>query len=398
MHSDTTSLPRRPISLSPPGVVFAVIGLAALFVPIVTFKPNRIVPGDGVWITTAYDGVAGWLIVAILALLLLTGAVKSLSPTVRIVAALAGLLGTIVILGDVATSLIADSARGARVSPAAGLWCMLAAYLLAAVDVLNRLELSLRARWLVLAGTVVVVVLVFASGHLENVSVMMEYAGRQAGFKAAFRQHLVLAFGSLGIALVIGFPIGVLLFQVNGLRRPVLGALNLMQTVPSLALFGIMIPIFGWIAMNVPMAAELGVAGIGIFPALVALLLYSLLPVVSNTLVGLKGVAPEVGEAARGMGMTNAQVLARVQIPLALPVVLTAIRIVLVQNIGLAVIAGLIGGGGFGTFVFQGLNQSAMDLILLGTLPTIALALVAGTTLDLLVDALNTSPRKRSAS
>lgn len=398
MKIDTTSLSQRLVSLSPPGVVFAVIGLTSLFVPIVNFKPNRIVLGDGVWITTVYHGVAGWLIVAVLALLFLIGAVKYLSPAVRILAALAGLGATIVILGDMAASLIADSARGARVSPAAGLWCMLAAYLLAGVDVLNRLDLSLRTRWLVLTGAVVFVVVIFASGHLGNVSVMMEYAGRQAGFNAAFRQHLLLAFGSLGIALVVGFPIGVLLFQVNRLRRPVLGALNLMQTVPSLALFGIMIPIFGWIAMNVPMAAELGIAGIGIFPALVALLLYSLLPVVSNTLVGLTGIAPEVGEVARGMGMTNAQVLVRVQIPLALPVVLTAIRIVLVQNIGLAVIAGLIGGGGFGTFVFQGLNQSAMDLILLGTLPTIALALVAGTTLDLIVDALNTSPRKRSAS
>ena len=134
-----------------------------------------------------------------------------------------------------------------------------------------------------------------------------------------------------------------------------------------------------------PGAAQAGVAGIGLFPALVALFLYSLLPVVSNTLTGLTGVNPATREAAIGLGLTRTQLLAQVLIPLALPVLLAAVRIVLVQNIGLAVIAGLIGGGGFGTFVFQGLNQTAMDLVLLGALPTIALALTAGIALDLLV-------------
>ena len=105
----------------------------------------------------------------------------------------------------------------------------------------------------------------------------------------------------------------------------------------------------------------------------------------SNTLTGLTGVNPATREAAIGLGLTRTQLMLQVLIPLALPVLLAAVRIVLVQNIGLAVIAGLIGGGGFGTFVFQGLNQTAMDLVLLGALPTIALALIAGIALDLLV-------------
>ena len=170
----------------------------------------------------------------------------------------------------------------------------------------------------------------------------------------------------------------------------------ILQTIPSLALFGIMIPIFGWIALHVPGAAAMGVAGIGIFPALVALFLYSLLPVVSNTLVGLNGVSPAARDAAFGLGMTHGQVLRGVLLPLALPVIITAVRIVLVQNIGLAVIAGLIGGGGFGTFVFQGLNQTAMDLVLLGALPTIALALTAGIALDLAVEALDYRKTERT--
>jgi len=117
-----------------------------------------------------------------------------------------------------------------------------------------------------------------------------------------------------------------------------------------------------------------------------ALFLYALLPIVSNTLAGLAAVPAPVREAGTGLGMTRGQMLVQVQVPLAMPALLAGMRIVLVQNIGLAVIAGLIGGGGFGTFVFQGLNQTAMDLVLLGALPTIALALLAGIVMDLLVD------------
>ena len=252
---------------------------------------------------------------------------------------------------------------------------------------------SLALRWLMLAGAVALAAGILASGALDGVSVMREYATRRDLFLREAHAHLALAFGSLGLALLIGIPTGIAIFQARRWRGPVLGVLNILQTIPSLALFGIMIPIFGWVAATLPGAAKLGVSGIGTFPALMALFLYSLLPVVSNTLAGLSGVPAATREAAVGLGMTRAQVLAQVLVPLALPVLLAAVRIVLVQNIGLAVIAGLIGGGGFGTFVFQGLNQTAMDLVLLGALPTIALALVAGIALDLVVQ----GTRRRAA-
>jgi osmoprotectant transport system permease protein len=144
----------------------------------------------------------------------------------------------------------------------------------------------------------------------------------------------------------------------------------------------------------VPGAHALGIAGIGFAPAFVALLLYSLLPVVSNTVAGLGSVPPPSVEAARGMGMTTRQRLVSVELPLAFPVILAGLRIVLVQNIGLAVIAGLIGGGGFGTFVFQGLNQTATDLILLGALPTVMMALVAAILMDIFVDLAQPTPNR----
>ena len=141
-------------------------------------------------------------------------------------------------------------------------------------------------------------------------------------------------------------------------------------------------------AAAVPSLAAIGVGGIGVAPAIVALVLYALLPVVRNTAVGLAGVDSRVIEAGRGMGLTSRQIFRQVELPLALPVLLAGLRIVIVQAIGLAVVAALIGAGGLGTFVFEGLGQYAVDLVLLGALPAIFLALAADFILQTLSAAL----------
>src|SRR6185437_16372628 len=130
----------------------------------------------------------------------------------------------------------------------------------------------------------------------------------------------------------------------------------------------------------------------GTAPAIIALVLYALLPIVRNTEAGISGVDPAVIDAARGMGLTRAQILWRVELPLGLPVFIAGLRIVTVQAIGLTVVAALIGAGGLGTFVFQGIGQYAVDLVLLGALPTIALALAADFILALLAAFFERSP------
>ncbi|HEX4186118.1 MAG TPA: ABC transporter permease, partial [Stellaceae bacterium] len=152
---------------------------------------------------------------------------------------------------------------------------------------------------------------------------------------------------------------------------------NMLQTIPSIALFGLLIVPLAALATAVPQLAALGIGGIGVAPAIVALVLYALLPVVRNTATGLAGVDAAVIEAGRGMGLTSRQIFWQVELPLALPVLLAGLRIVTVQAIGLAVVAALIGAGGLGTFVFEGLGQYAVDLVLLGALPAIFLALAA---------------------
>lgn len=381
----------RP-GISRPALLFAAVGLTGLALPFVQFRANRIVGGEGLSLPDAL-GPWGWAAAALVVAVLL--ALSRVPPRAALVAATCGLLAVTLSAGAAAGALVPEGDRIARVSLGAGFWLLLAAFALALADALSRLALRPAWRWALLAGTVAAIALILGTGLLDDLSVMREYAVRRDMFWREAQRHLALAFGSLGAALAVGLPLGILIHEAPRLRGAVLGVLNVVQTIPSLALFGIMIPLFGWIAASVPGAAAAGIAGIGAFPALVALFLYSLLPVVSNMLAGLAGVPPGVREAAAGLGMTRAQALAQVMIPLTLPVLLAAVRIVLVQNIGLAVIAGLIGGGGFGSFVFQGLNQTAMDLVLLGALPTIALALVSGIALDLALDGLD--PRKRHA-
>ncbi|WP_312026445.1 ABC transporter permease [Paracoccus yeei] len=385
----------RPARLSRTGAVFALTGGAALALPFAQFKPNRIVAGDAIGWAGALVQPVGSALAAALALLLAAGLWARLGHRLRLALAAAGLFAVVLALGAAAHHLTPPGDRIARVAPAAGFWLMLLALGLMATDALARIRLTLGARALLLAAAVAGSWAVLASGWLDGVSVMREYGSRRALFQHEAVRHLWLALGSLGLALAAGLPLGLAIHGRERWRRPVLGALNVVQTIPSLALFGIMIPVLGWVAAHVPGAASAGIAGIGTFPALVALFLYSLLPVVSNTVTGLAGVAPETREAAHGTGMTDRQVALEILLPLALPLILAGVRIVLVQNIGLAVIAGLIGGGGFGTFVFQGLAQTATDLVLLGALPTIALALVAGLSLDLAVEALDRTRRAR---
>ncbi|EFE7240689.1 ATP-binding cassette domain-containing protein [Escherichia coli] len=155
--------------------------------------------------------------------------------------------------------------------------------------------------------------------------------------------------------------------------------LNVIQTVPSVALFGLLIAPLAALVTAFPWLGKLGIAGTGMTPALIALVLYALLPLVRGVVVGLNQIPRDVLESARAMGMSGAQRFLHVQLPLALPVFLRSLRVVMVQTVGMAVIAALIGAGGFGALVFQGLLSSAIDLVLLGVIPVIVLAVLIGT-------------------
>lgn len=198
------------------------------------------------------------------------------------------------------------------------------------------------------------------------------------------RQHIVLVFISIVIAVIIGVPTGILLTRYRALRGPVLGIANVMQTIPSLALFGFLIPL--------PF-----IGGIGSRTALVALVVYSLLPIIRNTVTGILGVEPSVREAAVAMGMTDGQVLRQVELPLAMGVIVTGIRVATVIAVGVTTIAAAVGAGGLGVYIFRGLRQYDNNLLLAGALSAAVLALAADLFLGLLERQFSFEAKQRTA-
>jgi osmoprotectant transport system permease protein len=372
-------------------VIAALLAYGAFVAPFANFRANRIVPGEARTILEALPSGLGAALLVFVAVSLVVIVLKT--PTLlRLVLGLAATLALALLIGLSARYLTPPENTYARVAPASGFWLTSFAFVLLTADALTRLRLSPYARIALLAAVAAAAAGLLLSGAWDGLSILKEYASRADTFWLEASRHVVLALGSLAAATLFGLPIGILCHRVEALRAGVLNVLNIIQTIPSIALFGLLIAPLGWIAVHVPGASAIGIRGIGAAPAFVALFLYSLLPVVANTVVGLAGVPRDANEAARGIGMTDRQRLFGVELPLAFPVILTGIRIVLVQNIGLATIAALIGGGGFGVFVFQGIGQTAMDLVLLGAVPTVALAFAAAVVLDAATELSNSKP------
>ena len=181
-------------------------------------------------------------------------------------------------------------------------------------------------------------------------------------------EHLWMVVASTLLAVLIGIPLGILITRRPAWNKPVLGSANVIQTIPSLALFGFLLPV-PWLGARSERLAIL------------ALTLYALLPLIRNTYAGIKGVDPAVVEAGRGMGMTDRQLLFRVELPLALGVIIAGVRVATVISVGVATIAAAIGAGGLGEYIFRGLAMVNNQLILAGAIPAAALALLADVSL-----------------
>ena len=184
-------------------------------------------------------------------------------------------------------------------------------------------------------------------------------------------EHLWLVMSSTALAVIVGIPLGILIAHWPVMNRPVLATANIIQTIPSLALFGFLLPV-PWLGDR---AERL---------AILALTLYALLPIIRNTYTGIRGVDPAVVEAGRGMGLTDAQLLFKVELPLSVSVILSGVRVAVVISVGLATIAAAIGAGGLGELIFRGLAMVNDQLILAGAVPAALLALLADLSLGLL--------------
>ena len=352
--------------------------LAGLGFGFVGVAPNRLISGRPVALWTAAGPVftAGITVIGGGLLTISLTGIRRAGQVVAALLAAAWLLLTLIAVGDAARNLIAGGGPGVRVSAGAAFWVIAGCAALAEADALQRL----RTGTLLTAAAVTVLCAAIAglafTGYFDALSIAREYATRHALFAAAFTRHIALVAGSIGPALAIGFPLGIAAARKPNLQGPLFAG---PQPAPDhsvdRAVWRFDRSAFG--------AGDCG-------PAIGGLRRrrdracsgdYRARPLCAAAqscairMPGISDVDPAVIDAARGMGLTRRQIFWRVEFPLSLPVLIAGLRVVTVQTIGLAVVAALIGAGGLGTFVFEGLGQYALDLVLLGALPAIGLAL-----------------------
>lgn len=368
-------------------VVAGIAGAASLY-PL-TRAPNRLLAGQPVPWGAVIEG--GHALVLLPALILVGGIAFPRRRGIQfLVAAAAALLAAALLwlAGDAALRLADPATPAARISFGGAFWSLQAVCALAAADALQRSGMSPAARLALGALLAVPLLLVLFSGAADSLSILKEYANRRDVFADALTRHIEIVGGTLVPTLLIGIPLGIAAFRRPALRGPLFSVLNVIQTIPSIALFGLLIaPLSGLVAL-LPALGSIGLSGIGVTPAIIALTLYALLPIARSTAAGLEQVPAAAIDAATGMGMTRGQVFRRVEAPLAFPVLVAGLRVTLVQTIGMTAVAALIGAGGLGALIFQGLAASAIDLVLLGVVPLVALAIAADVLLKLAVSML----------
>jgi len=355
-----------------------ILGLSALLLSWLILKPNRLAVGTSLNLWESLGGGAAVAIVVLwLVCLVLSLAEGKRSHGIAVgVSANLILILTFILVGLASNRLLQGEAAIARVSLGTGFWVTLAGVY--TVIFAARRHLDDRRTWrnLVSWSGLSVFAILLSVGWLDKVSVMEEFSGYQQRFVQELLQHIRLFGISGAIGTVIGIPLGIWATRNKYAERPVFFTTSIVQTIPSLALFGLLIAPLSALSFAFPVLRDIGIRGVGVAPAIIALAIYSLLPIVRNTYVGIRQVDPAAIDAGLGMGMSRWQVFRRVEVPLAAPLVLEGVRTAFVQAVGLTTVAALIGAGGLGWFVFRGIGQAAPDLIILGAIPVIILALL----------------------
>lgn len=378
--------PAGALVLHAPGATTLVpLALAAALLPPllgwISIAPNRLVSPRVVPLPDALPVLAA---ATVYYLALLAALICAMRPRLAWLAEAAAVLALLALAGTVGLGTAAALPAGntvARAAPAAGAWLSLLA-----------LALSMAAAAVIRGGTPALPLLIgfiglvalSAAGGLDSLSIAREAAGRAGELRDALASHVALAAAALLLALALAVPLSGLALGRPRLETAFLTAASGIQVVPSIALFGLLIAPLAALASAFPALRDVGLGGIGPAPAVLGIAAYLVLPLAQGILSGLRVAPVELVEAARGQGLSPAGVLWGLRLPLGAGVMLGALRLAAVQAVGLATLAALVGGGGLGTLVFQGIGQLATDLILLGTLPVLALSLAVDAGLALL--------------
>lgn len=345
------------------------IGAAFVFLNLIKHKPNRILPGEPY---SSFDifGNIGITLFLVWGVFIVISFVELKHKNQIIFILTTGLLISLFWLLLSNVEALIDGESSARISFSAGFYVQIFCIYMLYSTYTERIKDHTYIKWIGLLSIVGVFYYFTNTDAFSHLSLVKEYAIKKEQFYDHLRIHALLTFASVITGAIIAIPLGILAYSRKKLEDKIMVPLSIIETIPTFALFGVLlVPLAG--LGNLPFFEQIGVSGIGWAPAYVALTLYTLLPIGRNTLTGFHSVDRNVIEAAAGMGMSNRQILQKIELPLAFPVIFTGIRIAFIQTIGGAVLAGLVGGGGLGTFVFLGLGEASPDLILLGVLPIV---------------------------
>lgn len=351
--------------------VLASLGLHGL--DWLTVAPNRLLPGEGLSAPASLGQPAHLLALAALAAALIRGRGPAGTATLALV--LAATIAVPALTGFAAAERLAGRAAAARAAFGPGFWLATASLALLALERAREVG----PRTLALTGTALALGWVAAglAGAYDALSLAVEYRARADIVQAALARHLVLSIGAVVLALAVAIPLGWLSFRIPRAGAGIGAALHAVQVVPAIALFGLLIPLLAIVLRAAPALREAGLGAIGPAPAILGAAAYLALPLVRAITGGLSAAPPASVEAARAMGMGEGRIAREVRLPLGMPVFAAGLRVAMVQGIGLVTLGGLVGAGGLGALVFEGLAQFAPDLILLGALPVVALAVAA---------------------
>lgn len=376
---------RNPVLAS-----LSVLAVVVLFtLPILRLAPNRLVSGQPIYFFSIVDG-PGWLLLVTLIALVFVATLRPCAAwlwavvTIAVVGMpcllwLAANQASISLQGEFPTSLISRASFGSA------FWVTLTLLGFMVSNALQQLRANAFQTVAVFATLLLELCFLLVSGVCNDLSLIREYANRADGFAAVLARHLQIVLIALACTLVIGLPLGWAAHAHAKAGRALLPLLNIIQTIPSIALFGLLMAPLALLAASVPALGRAGISGVGLAPAVIAMTLYALLPVVRGTLAGLQQVPSAKVQAALALGLRQFQILMAIELPLALPVLLGGVRTAAVSSVGLAAVTALIGAGGLGSILFEGLFANAEDVVLLGVLPIIALGVVVDALFKVLI-------------
>ncbi len=286
---------------------------------------------------------------------------------------ISGLIAPLLLLAVHGPQLVSVAGPFARYSPSGGFYL----WILGVSSVLFVKPKRTRYDYVSIALAVIVVIFFSIQGNFSQLGIVQEAGNFGTRLTREVGNHLRITLISIGISTLIGLPVALLTYQVPSVRNFVFPLLNILQTIPAIALFGLLIAPLAALSRAFPQLRAIGIQGIGNTPAIIALSIYGIYPILRYSYTAFSEIDPQVIQAARGIGMNRRQLWILARIPLAAPTVLHGIRVALVQTIGNATLAKLIGGGGLGVLVFEGLGQASSDMVLLGMILIILLTVLA---------------------